>query len=112
MTLEVYGQRTLPEPVAASLYAIAQEALTNVVKHAGTRQVTVRANLMDGASFLEIEDEGAGFDPGAAEGRRGHLGLAGMAERAREVGWRLSVHSHPGRGTRIRATEDAGENVP
>ncbi|HSJ55901.1 MAG TPA: sensor histidine kinase [Anaerolineae bacterium] len=111
VTLEVSGRHPLPEPVAASLYAIAHEALANVVKHAGTRQATVRLTLADGASCLEVEDAGSGFDPGSAWGRRGHLGLAGMAERAREVGWTLAVESHPGGGTRVRAAEDAGDSV-
>ena len=106
VTLEVGGEPALPEPVAAGLYRIVQEALNNVAKHAGTRQVTVRLNLAGGSSFLEIEDHGLGFDPQAAWSPRGHLGLAGMAERARELGWNLSIESQPGRGTRIRVEEN------
>ena len=98
-------RRALPEPVAEGVYHIAQEALTNVARHAGTGQAAVRLNLADGASFLEVEDSGLGFDPQVALGQRGHLGLAGMAERAREIGWRLSVESRPGHGTRVRVEE-------
>ena len=101
-------RRALPEPVAEGVYHIAQEALTNVARHAGTGQATVRLNLADGASFLEVEDSGLGFDPQVALGQRGHLGLAGMAERAREIGWRLSIESRSGHGTRVRVEE----NVP
>ncbi len=112
VTLEVEGERTLPEQIAAGLFGIAQEALTNVSKHAGTRQAIVRLYLADGASFLEVADYGVGFDTGAAWGHRGHLGLPGMAERARELGWRLSVESHPGGGTRVTMAERAPEGHP
>jgi signal transduction histidine kinase len=106
VTLDVDGERALPEAEAAGLYRIAQEALANVVKHSGTHQATVRLNLAGEASFLEVEDGGLGFDPQVALGQRGHLGLAGMAERAREIGWSLSIESRPGRGTRIRVEEN------
>jgi len=97
--------------VAEGVYHIAQEALTNVTKHAGTGQATVRLNLAAGASFLEIEDRGLGFDPDLALSQRGHLGLASMAERAGEIGWRLSIESRPGRGTRIRVEEHPPEGT-
>jgi signal transduction histidine kinase len=97
--------QVLPEPVAEGIVHIAQEALANVARHAGTGQATVRLSLADGASFLEVEDSGLGFDPQVALGQRGHLGLAGMAERAREIGWSLTVESRPGCGTRIRVEE-------
>jgi signal transduction histidine kinase len=105
VTLEVWGGRDLPEPVAAGLLGIAQEALANVAKHAATLQATLRLSLSEGAAYLEVEDGGCGFDPRAAWNQRGHLGLAGMAERARELGWKLSVESRPGCGTRVRVEE-------
>jgi len=105
VTMEVSSERVLPEPVAEGLYHIAQEALTNVARHARTQQATVRLNLVGEASLLEIEDGGLGFDPQVASSQRGHLGLAGMAERAREIGWRLSIESRPGYGTRMRVEE-------
>ena len=107
VTLEVDGGRKLPEPAAAGLYLIAQEALTNVTKHAGTVEATVRLRLVEGAASLEVEDRGRGFPPQAVSSERGHLGLASMAERARDMGWHLTVESQPGRGTRIRVAEDA-----
>jgi len=106
VTVEVNGERVLPDPVAAGLYRIAQEALTNVARHAGTQQATVRLDLVGETSLLEIEDGGLGFDPQVASSQRGHLGLAGMAERAREIGWRLSVESRPSHGTRVRVAEN------
>ncbi|MBN1659351.1 MAG: sensor histidine kinase [Anaerolineae bacterium] len=101
----------LPEPIAEAVYHIAQEALTNVAKHAATGQATVRLNLATGALLLEVEDAGLGFDPELALGRRGHIGLAGMAERAGEIGWSLSIESRPGCGTRIRVEENPPEGA-
>ncbi len=106
LTLEVSGERALPEVVAVGLYHITQEALSNVAKHAGTLQATIRLNLFERGSCLEIEDHGCGFDPQAAFSQRGHLGLTGMAERARELDWNLSIESRPGKGTRIRVEEN------
>jgi two-component system sensor histidine kinase DegS len=106
VTVEIEGELALAKAVAAGLYRISQEALTNVAKHAGTQQATVRLNLTPSISFLEIEDRGLGFDPQLAPTQRGHLGLLGMAERARELGWKLSIDSQPGRGTRVRVEEN------
>ena len=66
----------------------------------------VRLDVGKGHSSLEIEDHGQGFDPEAAMDQRGHLGLAGMSERAREIGWSLSIRSRRGQGTRLLVTED------
>jgi signal transduction histidine kinase len=109
VTVEISGEQALPEAVAAGLYRIAQEALTNVVKHAGTSQASIRLNLTQGDHCLEIEDHGLGFDPQAALSQRGHFGLASMAERARELGWSLSIDSRPGDGTRLRVAENLPE---
>jgi len=105
-SLEVHGEGTLSETVAASLYSIAHEALINVVKHSGSCEAMVRLTLDRGHACLEIEDCGRGFDPDAIMEQRGHLGLAGMVERAREIGWNLSVLSRPGQGTCILVTEN------
>jgi signal transduction histidine kinase len=78
--------------------------MTNIAKHSGARQAAVRLDLKTAESCLEIEDRGAGFDVQATSNQRGHLGLAGMTERAREIGWSLSVESRRGQGTRIRVT--------
>jgi signal transduction histidine kinase len=105
VSLEVSGERDLTEAAASGLYRIVQEALTNVAKHAGIREVTIHLNLGAYLGCLEIEDHGLGFDPQAALDQQGHLGLAGMAERACEIGWNLSIDSRPGLGTLIRVEE-------
>jgi len=106
IALEVHGDHPLSEAEAVGLYAIAHEALVNVSKHSRTSEATVCLNLSEDHSCLEIQDHGLGFDPQAASGRPGHLGLAGMSERAREIGWGLLVESHPHQGTRILVAQN------
>jgi PAS domain S-box-containing protein len=81
-----------------TLYRIAQEALTNVAKHSGARNVELILERRADHVLLIVEDDGAGFDPGA--GTRG-FGLLGMQERASLVGASLEIESAVGRGTTI-----------
>jgi signal transduction histidine kinase len=92
----------LPE-VETVLYRIVQEALTNVVKHAGATSVRIR--FLDSAEFvrLEVSDDGAGFDASRSAPAAGHFGLVAMRERAEMVGGSLAVDSRPGEGTTVRA---------
>ena len=91
------------EPLSAAeqvaLFRIAQEALNNVVKHAGTSEAAIRLSLGE-RPRLEIRDRGRGFDVQRAQDGPG-LGLAGMDERAAEIGLVLEVDSAPGQGTRV-----------
>ena len=109
VSLEIHGEETFSERIATGLYFIAHEALINVAKHSGVREATLRLNLVEGHSCLEIEDQGQGFDTDAAFDQRGHLGLISMVERAREIGWRVSVWSRPDQGTRICVAEHPSE---
>jgi signal transduction histidine kinase len=93
------GARDLPPELETALYRIVQEALTNVVKHAGAGSVVVAAP--PGLVRAVIEDDGAGFDPGAV--RESALGLVGMRERVNLLGGRFEVHSATGAGTTIVA---------
>jgi signal transduction histidine kinase len=106
VALEVAGSQPLAPAEESGLFRIAQEALNNIVKHAGVSQATLRLHLADPA-WMEIEDLGAGFDPQAAR-ERGQVGLAGMQERAAQIGWTLQVDSAPGHGTCIRAAKGPG----
>jgi signal transduction histidine kinase len=106
VTLVVQGTRELPQPVQESLYRITQEALTNVIRHAGVREASVRLCLEDPCASLEIEDAGCGFDPDGSFQSSG-FGLTGMTQRARRIGWELQIRSRPGGGTLVRATEKA-----
>ena len=100
------GTPRVPDPdVAHTLFRIAQEALTNAIRHA--RATSVRVGLVyspTGVSLL-VQDDGAGFDRAQVveEGEAHALGLGGMAERARLLGGTLELESTPGWGTRIRA---------
>ncbi len=105
VNVEINGERILPDTVAMGLYRIVQEALTNVAKHSGTLEATVHLDLDKDLAWLEIEDHGRGFDPQLASIQGDHLGLAGMVERGREIGWNLSVDARIGLGTRIRLEE-------
>jgi signal transduction histidine kinase len=91
-----------PESVTLGLYRIVQEAVNNVIKHAGTRAVTIRLNLCDQPACIEVIDRGAGFAVNELAPQRGHMGLASMAERARELGWTLTIDSRPGQGTCVK----------
>jgi signal transduction histidine kinase len=83
--------------VEYQLLRIAQEAMNNVVKHAGARRLEVELEQTPAQIALSIKDDGAGFD--AERPRYGHFGMVGMAERAREIGAHLSIDSTVGQGT-------------
>jgi two-component system sensor histidine kinase UhpB len=101
------GPKTrMPADIELVLYRIAQEALTNVAKHARARTIWIDMERSDSDVTLSVRDDGTGFDPSAATGHddRGlGLGLFGMEERAALVGGRLRVWSAPGQGTEIFA---------
>ncbi|HQF38315.1 MAG TPA: histidine kinase [Opitutaceae bacterium] len=87
------------------LYRVAQEALTNVVRHAAARQATVRIGRCAGGVRLEIRDDGQSFPAERALAARhsGQIGLAGMRERVEMVAGRFEIVSAPGKGTLVRA---------
>jgi signal transduction histidine kinase len=87
------------------VYRLVQEALTNVVKHAGASHVEVSAEEAEGAIRIRIRDDGNGFDPASTEGR----GLTGMRERIEIFGGQIEVDSKPGEGTAIAASVPLGE---
>jgi signal transduction histidine kinase len=91
----------LPAEVETALYRIVQESLTNVVKHAKARNVSVLLARTDGAVKAVIEDDGGGFDPGERTGEG--FGLIGMSERLALLGGRLEIESSEEAGTTIAA---------
>jgi signal transduction histidine kinase len=99
-SLSVAGQDLDPTvEEAQALFRIAEEALTNVERHASAQQVTLL--LVSGADWLDlvIRDDGVGFDPTAADPKR--YGLTGMQERAAIIGATLEVKSRPGAGSEV-----------
>lgn len=91
----------LDDGQATALFRIAQESLTNVLKHAHASAVEVALDVEDGQIRLEVFDNGAGFSPAAAR-RVGAFGLMGMRERALMLGGDVDVRSAPGQGTCVR----------
>lgn len=91
-----FASRPVPPDIATAVYRIAQEALTNVARHAQARHVTVQLDAVPGLIRLIIEDDGQGFDVHTARGRMDRerrLGLTGMRERASLVGGSLEIES-------------------
>jgi two-component system, NarL family, sensor histidine kinase DevS len=93
------GDTRLNEELETTVYRLVQEALTNVVKHAGASSVRVLVGEADGGLVVEVQDDGRGFDPDAVE--RG-FGLAGMGERVGLAGGSLSIEPCDP-GTLVRA---------
>ena len=96
------GIRPLPVRLEVGLYRIAQEALTNIARHAQARQVTIELVTTPERIRLSIEDDGQGFDPDDVP--PGRYGLIGLNERAKLLGGSLRLESGSGTGTRIEVT--------
>jgi len=102
----------VPAPVAIAIFRVAQEALTNVVRHAGASNADVRLDSADGTLTLEVSDDGTGFDVDAARARpTASVGLFGMAERVALVGGTMNLHSRKGAGTRVEVRVPLREEV-
>ncbi|HVR28667.1 MAG TPA: cache domain-containing protein [Thermoanaerobaculia bacterium] len=107
----------LAPEIETSLFRFAQEALTNVMRHAAATTVSMTLRQRGGQVELTLEDDGTGFDTEAAHGKAiagSSLGIVGMQERITLAGGRLEIDSAPGRGTRLRAivptTADASQD--
>jgi len=91
----------LPDEAETALYRIVQESLTNVVKHAQARQVSILLTRADGAVKAVVEDDGRGFDPEKTD--TAGFGLLGMRERLALLGGRLEIESARDAGTTVAA---------
>ena len=97
--------------VATSCFRVAQEALTNIARHASAKNVWLTLHRTSPGLELAVRDDGAGFDVEAARARAsrgGSVGLVGMQERASLAGGSLEIRSRPGTGTEIRLRFPAG----
>ncbi len=92
----------MSEARAVVLFRIVQESLTNVTRYAQASRVDVSMGQQDGTFWLEVRDNGKGFDPETVS--KTSYGLLGMQERALALGGEVAVASAPGRGTSIRVT--------
>ena len=95
--------RRFTSEVETMAYRIVQEALTNVARHAGVQEVTVRVWVDEQTLCVQVEDRGVGFDPEVVLRAGKTSGLAGMRERAAAVGGRLIIESAPRAGTKLTA---------
>jgi len=97
VSLDIQGDCELTNEVKIVFYRVAQEALNNIAKHSGARQVDVRLECQPGQMNLLIKDDGLGFDAGSIP--PGHMGVAIMRERASSIGASLKIESQSGQGT-------------
>ncbi len=98
---------TMPDLIAGNLLLLAQEAVTNALKHSGASEIKILLQLSPDHAELVIEDNGKGFNPALAPGQHdGHFGLQGMRERTKRIGGQIELTTASGHGTTLRV------NVP
>lgn len=103
-SLECQSRLTgVAEELAVAIFRITQEAVTNILRHAQAGNLLVRLQRLPQGLTLLISDDGIGFAPALDPGREGQRGMAGMLERAEQLGGTLTVRSEPGKGTHIEA---------
>jgi signal transduction histidine kinase len=93
--------RPIDEPRATTIFRIVQESLTNIVRHAQAKSVSIHFSSDSVHLRLTVQDDGRGFDPEPVRQTGSGLGLFGMHERAAIAGGKLTVISSPGKGTRL-----------
>jgi signal transduction histidine kinase len=94
----------LPPKVASAMYHIAQEAIENALQHSSCSAIEIAVKSTRTGTFLEVRDNGRGFDPADTESARRGLGLLSMEHYAAEAGLELSIVSNREIGTVIRAS--------
>lgn len=103
----------LPAHMEVALFRIAQEAITNVAKHARAHHATIALHVADSVATVSVSDDGRGFEVAEALGPDGasdeSVGLVGMQERVRLLNGRLEISSAPGRGTTVLVTAPVEE---
>jgi signal transduction histidine kinase/ligand-binding sensor domain-containing protein len=103
VSVDVTGaSRPLPQQMEQHLLRIAQEAVTNILKHANASKIWIKLHMEADKLYLRIFDNGRGFEQGDAfSPLAGHFGVIGMRERAERLGGELRLASHPGEGTQV-----------
>jgi signal transduction histidine kinase len=99
-SLEFDQEVELGREAEALFFRVAQEALRNVIKHAGATRVDVSVAQQNGRARLVVEDDGRGFDPERPD-TDGSFGLRLLADLVRDSGGELEIDSAPGTGSRI-----------
>jgi len=103
VSVDVSGtSRPLPQAMEQHLLRIAQEAVTNILKHAHASKIWIKLHMETKKLYLRILDNGRGFEQrNIFSPLGGHFGLLGMRERAERLGGELHLASHPGEGTEV-----------
>lgn len=106
IAVDISGEnRELPAEVKTALFRVAQEALTNVIRHSQAKTARVRLEFEPERVTLDVTDDGCGFDINRFRtARRPSWGLLGMEERASLLGGQLMLYSKPGGGTRVHVS--------
>jgi len=92
----------LPSEMITTLFRVAQEALSNVVRHAAASQAIIRLCYCEEGVRIEVQDDGQGFNPNSVDrSNRSPFGLIGMRERASLLGGAVEIDSEPGKGTKV-----------
>lgn len=107
---EMEGRRFRSE-IETAAFRVVQESLTNIVRHAGVSSAVVRVWENESGLFVQVADQGRGFDLGEVRRGKASLGLACMEERVKMAGGSLSIESEPGAGTYITACFPLGGAV-
>jgi signal transduction histidine kinase len=94
---------SMPKDTAIALFRIVQEGLTNIIRHADARSVTLRFTMDGEACRFTLRDDGRGFDAADPKFRWSH-GITGMRQRVRALGGRFEIESTPGAGTTLRVS--------
>lgn len=103
VTLQVEGEERLSAIQAHRIFRVAQEALNNVLKHAGVDEAEVVVTFTADQILLAVSDQGAGFNPQTMADGQQHVGLHSMRERVESLHGELLVETQPGKGTRVHA---------
>jgi signal transduction histidine kinase/DNA-binding response OmpR family regulator len=99
--LRIHGsQRDLPPSIGMDLFRIGQEALTNALRHAQSRTVTIDLTFEAEQIVMRVHDDGQGFDL-SHQSDSGGFGLVSMSQRSERIGGRLTIASRPGQGTEV-----------
>src|SRR6202007_703654 len=103
-----FSAKNVPEnldpEIQTTCFRIAQEAITNAVRHANATQIDVDLGRKTGKLRLQVRDDGRGFDAESTQAQTVGLGLIGIKERAALVGGRTRIMSSPGKGTTVDVT--------
>lgn len=101
--LTVEGENRLSANVEETVYRVIQELLNNILQHAAASDIAILIRFGEQETYLEVQDNGIGFDPFDKSGRRG-LGLVIMRERIEKIGGKLTISSSAGMGTTVTVT--------